>query len=342
LGIQKFFISTLILIGVFNVFHIPVVEAGFFSFMDRILGLDSAGEKVEVSQNVQTTALLQSTLNPNPAAGRGGGGISIVNGSALLSDTGPLGSIADIMEEKIADSDRISVYVVREGDSLSQIAKMFGVSVNTIIWANDIDRGDLIRTGQVLIILPVTGVRYTIKSGDTIASVAKKFKGDADEIIRYNDLPIDGSLMAGDEIIIPDGEAGYRPAPYYASRRVRGAHGPSYVGYYLRPIEGGVKSQGLHGYNAVDLATSCGAPIFAAASGDVVVSKSYGWNGGYGSYIVISHSNGTQTLYAHNSSNIVGAGWHVVKGQVIGYIGSTGKSTGCHVHFEIRGAQNPF
>jgi len=110
----------------------------------------------------------------------------------------------------------------------------------------------------------------------------------------------------------------------------------------MRPISGGQKSQGLHGYNGVDLDTYGGAPIFAAANGKVIISKSSGWNGGYGKYVVISHGNGTQTLYAHNSQNIVYPGQNVVKGQVIGYIGSTGRSTGSHLHFEVRGAQNPF
>ena len=226
-----------------------------------------------------------------------------------------------------------------------KIAKMFNVSVDTIIWANDISKGDLIQTGQVLIILPVTGIRYTVKSGDTISSIAKNFKANVQEIVEYNDLDKSRSLVVGEEIIIPDGE-GEAPVvestSRYATSRVRGTGGPSYIGYYMKPVDGARKSQRLHGYNAIDLAAYCGAPILAAASGDVIISRSYGWNGGYGNYIVISHPNGTQTLYAHNSKNIVKSGWHVVKGQVIGYMGSTGKSTGCHVHFEVRGAKNPF
>ena len=332
------------LLGVFHFTFTPVAEAGFFSFLDRIFGRSDNDSEFRMNtavQNSQTAFLLKSVLNPNPVAGYGGGGISIVNQSALLADIGPLGSIADI-DDNIANSDRISIYVVREGDNLSQIAKMFGVSINTIIWANDISRGDLIKTGQVLVILPVTGLRYIVKSGDTVASIAKKFNGDVKEIIQFNDLSDGSSLTVGDEIIIPDGEAPYKPVYTYPSRSVRGTSGPSYVGYYLKPVNGARKTQGLHGYNGVDLAAYCGAPILASASGDVIIGRSYGWNGGYGKYIVITHQNGTQTLYAHNSRNIVTRGWHVVKGQVIGYMGSTGKSTGCHVHFEIRGAKNPF
>jgi murein DD-endopeptidase MepM/ murein hydrolase activator NlpD len=92
----------------------------------------------------------------------------------------------------------------------------------------------------------------------------------------------------------------------------------------------------------VDLAAPIGTPIMASAEGDVIISKNYGWNGGYGEYVVISHPNGTQTLYAHMSSNLAYQGMHVYKGQVIGFVGSTGKSTGSHLHFEVRGAKNPF
>ncbi len=300
---------------------------------------------VQGDSNSQNISLLASVSSPFSDAGLGGGGMAgtIVSDSALLPDIGPLGSIADISsdDETAPVSGRVSLYVVREGDNLSSIAKLFGVSVNTIFWANDIEAANKIKVGQVLVILPVTGIRYTVKAGDTLLSVAKKFKGSEEEISKFNGLTNE-KLAVGQEIIIPDGEAPYSPSAVQAQGFVSGSGGPNYSGYYLRPIEGGRKSQGLHGYNGVDLATFCGAPIMAAATGDVVIARSSGWNGGYGKYIVISHLNGTQTLYAHASELIVTPGWHVVKGQVIGYVGATGKSTGCHVHFEVRGAKNPF
>jgi murein DD-endopeptidase MepM/ murein hydrolase activator NlpD len=103
-----------------------------------------------------------------------------------------------------------------------------------------------------------------------------------------------------------------------------------------------MRTQGIHGYNAVDLAAAHASPVRAAAAGEVIVSKSSGWNGGYGNYIVVRHGNGTQTLYAHLSSNVVGVGAFVAAGERIGYMGSTGRSTGTHLHFEVRGATNPF
>jgi murein DD-endopeptidase MepM/ murein hydrolase activator NlpD len=103
-----------------------------------------------------------------------------------------------------------------------------------------------------------------------------------------------------------------------------------------------VRTQGIHGYNGVDLGAPAGTAVRAAAAGQVIISKASGWNGGYGQYIVVKHANGTQTLYAHLSANSVAAGATVAQGQLIGAVGNTGKSTGNHVHFEVRGAKNPF
>ena len=292
------------------------------------------------SGNLQTLPLAKPAMNVDPSAGRGGGDVVIVDGSALLPEEGPSGTIADIEKPK---NSTISIYVVRRGDTLSGIAEMFDVSVNTILWANDLPRASQIRVGQVLTILPVTGIKYIVKKGDTLASIAKRYGGDAEEIASYNG--IDEALAAGTEIIIPDGEV---PAPVSVPKRSTPIYATpagrlSQIGYYLRPIAGGIRSQGIHGYNGVDLAASVGTPIFASAEGDVIVAKSTGWNGGYGQYVVIQHANGSQTLYSHASSVIVSVGQHVQQGQVIAYVGRTGKATGAHVHFEIRnGIRNPF
>lgn len=289
---------------------------------------------------------MAAALNPDPNPAKGGGDTTIVGG-ALLSDAGPLGTIADVASTESRSSDQISVYVVREGDTLSQIATMFDVSVNTIIWANDLPKNGTVQPGQVLTILPISGISYTVAKGDTIGTIAKKYKGDAEEIALFNGLSVGSSLAIGQKIIIPDGEA----TPVVSSTRSSGSSSsgsgggssqPSYAGYYLRPLAGGKKSQGLHGYNGIDLAAPAGTEIRAAADGVVIISKVGGYNGGYGNYIVIRHGNGTQTLYAHNTANYVSPGQQVSQGEVIGTVGSTGRSTGNHVHFEVRGAKNPF
>jgi len=289
--------------------------------------------------NIQTASLLRAALNLDPNPSKGGGDVTIVGGTALSPETGPYGTLADI-KDRSAIGGQISIYVVRDGDSLSGIAQMFGVSVNTIIWGNNI-KNSLIHKGETLVILPISGVRHTVKRGDTLKSIAEDYKGDLNEILQYNGLAENSKLAIGDIVIIPDGvlvTPAYNGAPSVAS----GSGVPSYSGYYLRPITNGIKSQGLHGYNGIDLAAAAGTPILASASGTVIVSRDFGWNGGYGNYVVIRHDNGTQTLYAHTSQNIVYQGQYVVQGQVVGYVGSTGRSTGPHLHFEVRGARNPF
>ena len=268
-----------------------------------------------------------------------GGAILIEDGDTLVPNEGPLGAAGTAFAP---DNDQISVYVVREGDTLSQIAEMFDVTVNTIKWSNDLSSNTL-KTGETLVILPISGVKHMVVKGDTLASVAKKYKGDINEIAGYNNLEPGASLALGSTIIIPDGEVASAPSAGSSISVPRNSSGlKEYAGYYLRPIVGGRKSQGLHGYNGVDLAAPVGTPILASASGQVIISRTGGWNGGYGNYVVIKHGNGTQTLYAHNSRNAVSAGDNVEQGQVIGYIGATGKATGPHLHFEIRGAKNPF
>jgi len=313
-----------------------LTHASVFSFVSDMFAGHSkeAAASVVTSQNI---ALLQAALNPDPNPAKGGGDISVVGDVALLPETGPSGTWADIEEGR---SDKISLYVVHEGDTLSEIAKMFGVSVNTIMWANNVTP-KTVRPGDKLVVLPISGVQYTIQKGDTLKSIALKYKADSQEIIQFNGLKADTPLAIGSFIIIPDGEVAV-PNVSTLTARLRGAGGPNYAGYYAKPLFSYARSQGLHGYNGIDMAAPVGTPIMASAAGEVIVSRNSGWNGGYGEYVVISHGNGTQTLYAHMSQNISYPGMSVFQGQVIGYVGSTGKSTGAHLHFEIRGAKNPF
>jgi len=314
-----------------------VAHAGFLSFVSNLLGIGAEISTEGKVKNSQTIPLLEASVY---SAALGGGDITIIEG-ALLSELGPAGTAADIADEKV-HSTQISTYVVREGDSLSKIAGMFGVSVNTIVWGNNI-KGKSITPGQTLVILPVSGIRHTVVKGDTLKSIAKKYGGDIRDIVEYNDVSEDAVLVVGAIVMVPDGEIPeIKISPSKSSSPIRGGGGPEYAGYYMRPLTGGTKTQGIHGYNGIDIAGVIGTPVYAAASGDVIVSRATGWNGGYGSYVVISHGNGTQTVYAHLSAALTKVGEYVVKGQMIGRVGNTGKSTGAHLHFEIRGAKNPF
>jgi len=319
--------------GVFLMLFLAFAQAahaGFFSFLGNLF---SGGQSNASSYNSQNLPLLKAPSAADPKAATGGAVMNIVEDSSILPVVGPMGSLADFETYKL---DQITTYTVRDGDTLSKIADMFGVSVATIYWANDLKRGDLIKTGDTLVIFPLDGFQVTVKKGDTIKALAVKYKGDVQEIIDHNpDLPADGSLEEGMTLFIPNAELA--PVPGRPAQ-VRGTGGPELIGYFMRPIAGGRKTQGLHGFNAVDMAASCSTPVYASAKGTVIVARSQGWNGGYGKYVAIAHPNGTQTVYAHLSQIFVSVGQYVPQGFMIGTVGSTGNSSGCHVHFEIRGA----
>jgi len=291
--------------------------------------------RTEAGRNSQTMSLLEGFLNINPTS-IGGAEIAIVDDMAIESTTGGGEVFIDMGK---SGAGHISVYTVREGDTLSEIAEMFGVSSNTILWANDIKNKSSIKVGQELVILPISGVRHVVKSGDTIQSIAKKYTADLEDVLSYNNLSAGAKLSVGDTIIIPDGVISATSATIAKTTK-----GQVQVasGFYLRPINGGKKSQGIHGYNGIDIAAPVGTPILASASGTVIIARSSGYNGGYGLYIAIKHDNGTQTLYGHLSKVNVAIGQRVSQGEVIGAVGNTGRSTGPHLHFEVRGAKNPF
>lgn len=328
----------LFIIGLF--IYSKTVEAGLVSYIQTVFGGGQVSAKVNQNQvyaGSQSLALLQAAANldPNPEKA---GGVSPIVGNTLVADV--------VLSENAGDttSTQISSYVVREGDTVSSIAKMFGVSVNTVMWANNISRASALRVGQTLIILPITGVSYKVQKGDTIKGIALKYKADVNEILQYNDISLNSTLIVGQTIIIPDAELQVA-VPTKIVIRNNPAHdtnGPDYGNYYIRPVNGGVRTQGLHGYNGIDIAGPVGTPINASAPGTVIVSTSGGWNGGYGNLVIISHNNGTQTVYGHLSRNLVKVGQSVDQGQEIGLMGATGKVTGPHLHFEIRGAKNPF
>lgn len=248
-------------------------------------------------------------------------------------------------KEKVIDG-TISLYEVKRGDSLGTVANLFGVSVNTIIWANDLkDRN--IHPGESLLIFPMNGLEYIVKNSGTLEDVAKKYKADAKEIAEYNGLSLNTKLAAGDKVFIPDAEANL-PTETKTSTSKKSPSlslkNNAKIGYFMLPVSGCVRTQGLHGpyHSAVDLGCKVGTKVSAAASGVVIRASSSGYNGGYGEVVIISHPNGTQTIYAHLSRVEVGVGEQVKQGEIIGTTGSTGRSTGPHLHFETRGTANPF
>jgi murein DD-endopeptidase MepM/ murein hydrolase activator NlpD len=328
-------------------FHTHTVGASLLSFFSQDTSEKSThyaevSYPSETSDNSQSIPLLQAARHTDPNLARGGGGV-IVQNDALVAEMSPFAHSAN-QDTRPAGADQIAWYMVQEGDTLSQVATLFNVSVNTIVWANELSSNKDIRPGQTLLILPISGVQHTVKKGETLKGLAEKYRGDVEEIITYNNLPEEGTLAVGSVITIPGGAI--EEEKKETVQNTRGgtvvSSGPAISGYFIHPVPGAVRTQGIHGYNAVDFGAPVGTPILAAARGTVIVARVGGWNGGYGNYLVIEHPNGTQTLYAHNSRHAVSQGDTVVQGQVIAYVGNTGRSTGPHLHIEVRGAKNPY
>jgi murein DD-endopeptidase MepM/ murein hydrolase activator NlpD len=240
--------------------------------------------------------------------------------------------------------DGIIDYEVESGDVVSMIAKKFGISSDTIKWANpDIDNINNLKPGQTIKILPVTGVAHTVKSGDTLETVAKKYQADAQAILDFpfNDVPDDFRLKTGQLLIVPDG-VNEEAAPVKKVQPQYIAKGPSSPvfealggGKFVWPTTTVGISQYFAWYHpGVDLPNPSRPPVAASDGGKVVVA---GWpdNYGYGNRVIIDHGNGYTSIYAHLSNIYVSVGQVVSRGQVIGQMGSTGRSTGTHLHFEI-------
>jgi len=238
----------------------------------------------------------------------------------------------------------ITEYRVQDGDTLSSIAQKFGVSLDTIIWENNLKSVDAIKPKQILKILPITGVRYKVSRGETIYSIAKKYSVDPQNIIDYpfNTFANDEnfSLTAGQELMIPDG---IKPKEVvvdtkrYITRTVAPIPGVKGEGNFMWPTSGKITQKFYWYHPGCDIASNGGPNVVAAQGGTVVT---VGWDGrGYGNYIIVDHGNGYSTLYAHLMTNtiVVSPGTKVSQGQKIGVMGNTGRSTGPHLHFEVHG-----
>ncbi len=231
---------------------------------------------------------------------------------------------------------------VKEGDTISGIAGEYGVSADTIKWENDLT-SDAIKPGQILKILPVTGIAYKVKSGDTLESVAKRYSAEQQAILDFpfNDIPDDFSLKVGQLLIVPDGSPPQVKAPKPKPQPQYLAQGPSSPAFqapfgaqFIWPTSGSMTQYFAWYHPGVDIANRA-APGIAATDGGTVVVAGWPDSYGYGNRVVIDHGNGYRSLYAHLSNIYVSVGDTVSRGQLIGQMGSTGRSTGTHLHLEI-------
>lgn len=237
-------------------------------------------------------------------------------------------------------------YKVETGDTVSGIAQKFGVSIDTVRWANDLETNKPLKPGQTIKIPPVTGIVHKVNKGDTVYTLAKKYNSDAQAVVDYpfNTFTNDETfaLAVGQILIIPDGVMP-KAAPVYLAQRTPDAGTVVASGVFVWPVSGTISQRFVWYHRAIDIANKAGTPVLAADSGTVTVA---GWpdNIGYGNRIMIDHGNGFVTLYGHLSKISVEVGQTVKRGDVIGLMGSSGRSTGPHLHFEIRAsgkAQDP-
>lgn len=240
----------------------------------------------------------------------------------------------------------IITYTIQAGDTVQAIADLFRLDPTTIMWANPAieDAPDLLRIGQEVVVLPIDGVYHKVAEDNTLASIAEEYKVEPEAIVtcEYNYLEsLDQPIEEGTYLIVPGGEKPYIPkvVTTYIGSVPEGARG---TGRFQWPVLGRITQGYWYGHRAIDIGAPTGSAVLAADGGFVSFA---GWTDvGYGYLIVIDHANGFATYYAHLSNMYVYAGQAVERGQVVGAVGSTGWSTGPHLHFEVRyyGAQqNP-
>jgi murein DD-endopeptidase MepM/ murein hydrolase activator NlpD len=291
---------------------------------------------------------------------------------ATLADLSVPGAIA---APTVSDTDTTSnkptaprtkteTYLVKEGDTIGTIAQDFGVNVGTILWNNNLAERQYIRPGDSLKIPPVSGILVTVKKGDTIAKLASRYSGDDGEIREFNKIANEDSLTVGTEIMVPGGRPqatqqtiiaikGNSKTDVGTSKNLNSFGKPDGISANVNtpkpgdedasnvpssklawPTSGHVITQ-YYGWQhtGVDIDGDFTSPLYAANDGVVTTA---GWNtGGYGLQVMIKHANGVVTRYAHSSKLFVKVGDEVKKGQVIAMMGSTGHSTGSHLHFEV-------
>ena len=279
-------------------------------------------------------------------------GLSDHNIAAILkkSDDVEQGAITRVAQPRtiIPERPRLDVisYTVQVGDTVQSIADTFRLAPTTIMWANSAveDAPDLLRIGQELIILPIDGVYHEVVEDDSLESIAEKYEVEPEAITscQYNSLtPPDHLIEVGMHLIVPGGEKPYVPKAVttYTGSVPEGAQG---TGKFQWPVLGRITQGYWYGHRAIDIGAPTGSAVQATDSGFVSFA---GWTDvGYGYLIVLDHANAFSTYYAHLSNIYIFEGQAIEQGQVIGAVGNTGRSTGPHLHFEVRHSntqQNP-
>ncbi len=250
----------------------------------------------------------------------------------------------DLVEEPARDipvRGSVETYVIEQGDTLGVIAEKFGLSLSTVLWANGLTYNSTIQPGDDLKILPSDGVLYTVTSGDTLSRIASRYDVDVEDIMNQNNMESAHTLSIGDELLLPGGEP---PSPASTARK-----SASLTTLFTAPSTASGATSSATGWvwptdwrvitqywgwrhTGLDIDGDYSTNSYAARGGVVIFS---GWRSGYGLTVEVDHGDGYVTRYAHHAKNYVGVGDTVSTGQAIAQTGTTGRSTGTHLHFEI-------
>lgn len=240
------------------------------------------------------------------------------------------------VQNMIEDSSLLTyqTYRVKPGDMIGFIADRYNVTQDTIISVNNIKQSRLIQVGQYLKIPSMPGIIYTVRSdGETPSTIADKYEIDVEKCALVNALTPSSKLSAGTSLFVPDASL-----DWVTRQEINGDlfHKPLHGRYWLSsnygwrdsPFNSGKRT--FHG--GIDMAIGSGTPIYAALDGKVTAT---GYNATYGNYVIISHHSGYRTLYGHMSKITCKKGNFVYTNTKIGEVGSTGMSTGPHLHFTV-------
>jgi len=246
-------------------------------------------------------------------------------------------------EETTSGPRRSFVYTVEDNDTISSIAAQYNISTNTVLWANGLGAKSTLKVGDHITILPTTGVLHTVSSGDTVSGIAQKYDTDLDEVIAYNNLGEDAKLALGQKLIIPDGYIAPQTAPRINPRgsalatdtnaNVPPSASAAGAGLVWPTTSKHIAQYFRWGHTGIDIDNRTRPPVYAAAAGIIEYT---GWLGGYGNLTIIDHGDGLRTYYAHLDKFYATKGQSIAKGDAIAKMGSTGRSTGPHLHFEVR------
>ena len=250
------------------------------------------------------------------------------NGNVLNAD----GSSAVVPAADFRQKVTFSEYKVRSGDTISGISRKFGLSnISTLIAVNGISNVRQLKSGQNLKIPSADGLVHSVKSGDSLSSLSVKYGVTVEDLLDVNDLESQ-VLTAGQILFIPGARL--------SSETLRMAMGE----LFTWPLKGSWRLTSNYGRRAdpftgvtsfhtgIDMAMPSGTPVYSSMSGKI---ESVGYTNIFGNYVIIKHVNGYQTLYAHLTKSLVKSGQNVAQGAKIGLVGSTGYSTGPHLHFTV-------